>query len=132
MGFQPGFEVRGRDFGIVVGYEVSLYTAAFLQCAKDLCGAWIGFSVADARRVEDTVEDGGRHLLSVGIQYLGPGGDSLYVQSLTGDLVDRRTDPGACVPHRGIHIQAENWFHASNSSSMGIASVRPDAGSTTA
>ena len=101
-----------------------------MRSASGRPGIWL--PLADARRVEDAVEDDGRGLLSVGVEDVGPGGNLLHVELLARDLKDRRTDPGARVPDGRIHVDAEGRFQGQINSSIGIASVRPEAGSTTA
>src|SRR5215217_4399264 len=120
MCLQPGFQMGTDDLRLVMGYEVNLYAVSFLQCAQHLRGARVRFPIADAPGVEDAVEDGGRYLLAVGVEDVGPGGDCVRIKPLVR------------VPNRGIHVHAEKRIHGSNNSSIGIASVRPDAGSTTA
>jgi len=132
MGSEPGFEMRGHELGIVVGYEVNLDALAFLQRAQHLRGARVGFPIPDALRVEYAVEDGRRCLLAVGVEDVGPGGDTVHVQRFACDVEDCRTDPGSRVPNGGVNICAESRFQGTDNSSIGIASVRPDAGSMTA
>ena len=88
MGFQPGFEMRGHNLGIVVGYEMNPYVLFFLQCAQHLWGARIRFPVPDALGVEDAVEDGGRCLFAVGVEDVGPGGDPIRIECLACDVED--------------------------------------------
>src|SRR5215210_8762718 len=132
MGPEPCPQMRGHDLGIVVGYEMNLYAVSFLQRAQHFRGARVGFPIPNALRVEDAVEDGGRCLLAVGVEDVGPGGDSVYIERLACDVEDCRTDPGARVPDGGVDICAEGRIQGTDNSSIGIASVRPDAGSMTA
>src|SRR5215208_3367618 len=132
MGSEPGFEMRGHEFGVVVGHEMNLDAMPFLHCAQHLWGTRVGFPIPYALRVEDAVEDGGCCLFAVGVEYVGPGGDSVHIQRIACDVEDCRTDPGARVPYGGVNIRAEGRFQGIDNSSIGIASVRPDAGSMTA
>src|SRR5215208_2350149 len=132
MGSEPWPEMWGHDLGVVVGYEVNLDAVSFLQCAQHLWSARVGFPIPNTLRVEDAVEDGGRCLLAVGVEDVRPGGDSVHIERLACDVEDRRTDPGARVPDGGVNIRAEDRFQGIDNSSIGIASVRPDAGSMTA
>src|SRR5829696_5130875 len=93
-------------------------------------GVWVPF--VDAGWVEDAVEDDGRRLFAVGVEDVGPGGDLVRVEWLAGDLQNGLADPGARIPDGGVYVEAEGWLQGLASSAMGMASVRPDAGSMTA
>src|SRR5215210_8762540 len=132
MGPEPWPQMTGHDLGIVVGYEMNLYAVSFLQRAQHFRGARVGFPIPNTLRVEDAVEDGGRGLLAVGVQDVGPGGDPVHIQRLACDVENSRTDPGARVPYGRVNIYADKRFQGPDNSSTGIASVRPDAGPITA
>src|SRR5215204_3975157 len=117
----------GHELGIIVGYEVKAYSVVLLQCTQYLRGPRIRFPIPNAFGVED----GGRRLFAVGVEDVGPGGDPVHVQRLACNLENGRTDPGARVPDRGVNVQAQERFQRFINSCTGIASVRPEAGSTT-
>ena len=80
---------------------------------------------------ENAVEDLRRRLLAVGVEEVRPGGDGFDVERLARDLEYHLAYPGARVPDSRINVTGQRRHHRI-SSSIGIASVRPDSGSTTA
>src|SRR5918998_5398681 len=120
---QPGPEVRGHGLGVpVVGDEVD-FDPLPLQPAQDLGRAGVGLAFADAARREGAFVDLHRRRLAVSVEHVGPGGDGLRVQPLTGHVEHGLADPRGEVPYSRVHVTGYRRAQPINSST-GIASVR--------